>query len=188
VRPAELVRQVRLLTDEIRSQQILGEAERGELQRNVQCVPAQLLIEEVLQGIGPWSARRGVDLAAALPAEPVYLATDALVARRVLLNAVKNAVEAAAPGQTVRVGVAGDDHQVALTVWNPQHMPESTQHQVFQRSFSTKGDGRGLGTYSMRLLMENYLGGSVSFTSQAEAGTTFTLTFPSIGSYLGQRG
>ena len=184
VAPAELARQVQLMVDEVRAQQILGEAERGELQRNVQCVPARLLIDETLAGIGAWSAKRGVVLALDLPEEPVYLATDALVARRVLLNAVKNAVEAANPGETVKVGVASGGATVALTVWNPQHMPASTQHQVFQRSFSTKGGGRGLGTYSMRLLMENYLGGTVSFSSDPTAGTTFTLTFPSMQGYL----
>jgi chemotaxis protein histidine kinase CheA len=30
----------------------------------------------------------------------------------------------------------------------------------------------------MRLLAEQYLGGSVSFTSKAQAGTTFTLALP----------
>ena len=32
-------------------------------------------------------------------------------------------------------------------------------------SFSTKGAGRGLGTYGMKLLTERYLNGSVSFVS-----------------------
>ena len=50
--------------------------------------------------------------------------------------------------------------------------------QVFQRSFSTKGSGRGLGTYSMRLLTEHYLRGSVGFTSSAAEGTTFFASYP----------
>lgn len=50
--------------------------------------------------------------------------------------------------------------------------------QIFQRSFSTKGGGRGIGTYSVKLLTENYLQGRVAFVSTAEAGTTFTATYP----------
>ncbi len=57
-------------------------------------------------------------------------------------------------------------------------MPREVQLQIFQRSFSTKGLGRGLGTYSVRLLTERYLKGSVSFTSSAEFGTTFRVRCP----------
>ena len=45
--------------------------------------------------------------------------------------------------------------------------------------FSTKSStGRGLGTYSMKLLGERYLGGAVSFSSSAEHGTVFTFELP----------
>lgn len=188
LRPTELARQVRLLTDEIRAQQILLEAERGELQREILCVPARDLLEDTLTGIQDWSSRRGISITAELPASPAYLATDPLVARRVLLNAVKNAVEASTAGETVRIGVTDQPPRVAITVWNAGAMAEHAQHQVFQRSFSTKGEGRGLGTYSMRLLMENYLDGTVGFTSNPAAGTTFTLAFPSMQSYLANVG
>jgi signal transduction histidine kinase len=57
-------------------------------------------------------------------------------------------------------------------------MPRDVQLQVFQRFFSTKGAGRGLGTYSIRLLTERYLKGNVSFTSSPEEGTTFRVCYP----------
>jgi sensor histidine kinase regulating citrate/malate metabolism len=47
--------------------------------------------------------------------------------------------------------------------------------QLFQRSFSTKGNGRGIGTYSIKLLTENYLKGKVSFFSNEEEGTVFSI-------------
>jgi sensor histidine kinase regulating citrate/malate metabolism len=50
--------------------------------------------------------------------------------------------------------------------------------QIFQRSFSTKGAGRGLGTYSIKLLGERYLHGTVSFASSAEQGTIFQISLP----------
>lgn len=180
----DLDHQVRLLADEIRAQQLLIDAERGELARNILCVPARQLLDEVLAATELWGNRRGIAVACELPEQPAYLATDPLVARRVLLNAVKNAVEAAAAGETVRLGVVEHQDRVIISVWNPQVMAEGTRHQIFQRSFSTKGKGRGLGTYSMRLLMENYLDGSVDFTSAPDAGTTFTLSFPSLRSQL----
>jgi sensor histidine kinase regulating citrate/malate metabolism len=50
--------------------------------------------------------------------------------------------------------------------------------QIFQRSFSTKGSGRGIGTYSMKLLTEQYLGGEILVESSQENGTTFTVVIP----------
>ena len=71
------------------------------------------------------------------------------------------------------------DEEVVFAVHNTEVMPEEVQLQVFQRSFSTKGQpGRGIGTYSMKLLGERYLGGKVSFTSQPSEGTTFRLAIP----------
>jgi len=57
-------------------------------------------------------------------------------------------------------------------------MPPEVAPQVFQRSFSTKGADRGLGTWSMKLFAEEYLGGAVSFQTDRERGTTFSLVLP----------
>ena len=68
------------------------------------------------------------------------------------------------------------DQLDTFTVHNPEVMPKEVQLQVFQRSFSTKGEaGRGIGTYSMKLFGERYLGGKVAFVSSSSEGTTFRL-------------
>jgi signal transduction histidine kinase len=64
-------------------------------------------------------------------------------------------------------------------------MPRDVQLQVFQRSFSTKGSGRGLGTYSMKLLSERYLQGRVTFDTSPAKGTTFRAIYPLIGDRFG---
>ncbi len=61
--------------------------------------------------------------------------------------------------------VPADAEMIEFWVHNHAVMPESVQRQVFQRSFTTKGRGRGLGTYSVKLLTERYLeGGLVHLT------------------------
>lgn len=57
-------------------------------------------------------------------------------------------------------------------------MPKDVQYQVFQRSFSTKGHNRGLGTYSMKLITEKYLGGKIGFVSNETEGTKFFIKLP----------
>jgi len=111
-------------------------------------------------------------------APDVDVATDPTVARRVIENMVKNAVEATGPDGVVTLGAEEIEEAVAVRVHNPGTIPESVRYQIFQRSFSTKGRGRGLGTYSMRLLGEEYLGGEVSFTTSEREGTTFLFWIP----------
>ena len=66
-----------------------------------------------------------------------------------------------------------------ISVHNDGVIPREVQLQIFQRSFSTKGgEGRGVGTYSVRLFTENYLRGRVGFHSIEGSGTTFGLTLP----------
>ena len=58
-------------------------------------------------------------------------------------------------------------------------MPKHIQLQIFNRSFSTKAKkGRGIGTYSVKLLIENYLKGKVSFISNQEEQTKFIIEVP----------
>lgn len=106
-----------------------------------------------------------------------FLSDEALLTR-VVGNMTKNALEASSAGQTVTVGCSVKDDKVIFSINNPKYMPREIQLQVFQRSFSTKGSGRGLGTYSMKLLSEKYLNGRVYFTSNNESGTTFYAEYP----------
>ena len=76
------------------------------------------------------------------------------------------------------MGAENEEDQVEIWVNNPAVMPRDVQLQVFNRSFSTKGSGRGIGTYSMRLLVSRYLGGSVDFDSSEDRGTIFRVRLP----------
>jgi len=62
-------------------------------------------------------------------------------------------------------------------------MSEAVRWQVFRRSFTTKGKGRGLGTYSMKVLTERYLEGEIDFISEPDQGTTFYARYPVSPSY-----
>ena len=92
---------------------------------------------------------------------------------------IKNALEASPDGEAVAIGCSKTaDGRAQFRVHNEGAIPRDVQLQIFQRSFTTKGPGRGLGTYSMKLLSERYLKGTVAFTSAPEHGTTFTATYP----------
>ncbi|HEY5653338.1 MAG TPA: HAMP domain-containing sensor histidine kinase [Pontiella sp.] len=112
--------------------------------------------------------------------EDFELTTDRILLFRILLNMVKNAVEAIEECDAVTLGCRTEGNAGVFTVHNPGCIPQAAQLQIFNRSFTTKGKGRGIGTYSMRLFGEKYLKGKVGFTSSEQAGTTFHITVPLI--------
>jgi signal transduction histidine kinase len=104
--------------------------------------------------------------------------SDRTLLARVLINAVKNAVEAS-HNDSVLIGCSKkNDGNLLFSVSNSQYIPEEIKNQIFKRSFSTKGQGRGLGTYIMKLLTERYLKGKIHFTSNKLEGTTFFIDLP----------
>ena len=98
---------------------------------------------------------------------------------RVIGNMLKNALEASSSGESIKTGcklIKND--QIRFWIHNSQYMPQNVRDQIFNRSFSTKGTGRSIGTYSMKLLGEQYLKGSVGFSSTQDEGTIFSITLP----------
>ena len=51
-------------------------------------------------------------------------------------------------------------------------IPDSIKERVFEKGFSTKGTGRGVGMYHTKQLVES-LGGTISFVSEEDIGTSF---------------
>jgi signal transduction histidine kinase len=137
------------------------------------------LLRDVAALLSGHPAARDRRLELGPPAEDVELVSDRSLLMRVLVNMARNAFEATASGRTIRLGCQAQPRGVRLFVHNDQAIPREVQARVFQRSFSTKAArGRGLGTYSMKLFGERYLGGEVSFTSGPEAGTEFEIVLP----------
>jgi signal transduction histidine kinase len=169
----------RQLEREIRDHRALVLAEEGALAPAAAPVEADELLEELRATFGHHAAARDRTLEVEAAPAGVSVETDRTLLARVLVNMVRNALEATAPGGTVRVrcerGALGG---ARFSVHNGGAMSPEVQANVFQRSFSTKGRGRGLGTYGMKLIGERYLGGAVSFVSTAEAGTTFEISVP----------
>jgi signal transduction histidine kinase len=105
--------------------------------------------------------------------------TDMALLQRIIINMLTNAFEATATGGEVKLWVEAERHALVFFVWNDARIPEDVAMRVFQRHFSTKEEsGRGLGTYSMKLLGEEILGGKVHFTSTERHGTTFQFRLP----------
>jgi hypothetical protein len=165
------------ILEEVLSFQQLKMAESGELSTHPVVLFPREVVTEAADKLRFHPVAEGRFVVVDTDTDVAPLVSDRLLLERVLVNMLKNAIEATPVGGEVRIGLRGVATGVQFFVHNPTAMPRPVQLQVFQRSFSTKAADRGLGTYSMRLLGETYLGGQVAFSSGA-AGTEFTITLP----------
>ena len=170
------------LLEEILAQRDLASAESGELALRMMEANSTRVIDQVVQLYQKHLIARDREIRRAPDAPALTLITDPVLLKRVLGNLVKNALEAVKPGGLVTVGCDDAGARIRFWVQNPGAMSDSAKLQVFQRSFSTKGLGRGLGTYSVKLLTERYLDGQAGFTSDPEHGTIFFINIPKIPS------
>jgi len=165
------------LIDDINHQRRLLAAERGEYEPVLEATDIHELLDDV---------RRLYENHVKTPGRTVVLGTvehcvvttDRALLRRIVGNMALNALEASPKNSVVTIETIQIGRGLIIEVTNPGEMPESVQLQVFKRSFSTKGtDGRGIGTYSMKLFGEKYLQGEVGFSCR-NGNTSFYIIIP----------
>ncbi len=175
----ELDLSVQIMTDEVNGHKELLAAESGDLPIHPTSMSSLSILQDVVALYRSLQIARARTIQIVPSSADVRFSTDKTQLTRIVGNMLKNALEASPSGERVLVGCDRDrDTQVSFWVQNFQVMPPEVQLQIFNRSFSTKGNGRGIGTYSIKLLCERYLKGEVSFVSSAEQGTIFKVTLP----------
>jgi hypothetical protein len=167
-----------LTIEDIQTQQYLRAAENANLILNIREYSAREILDSVHKQILYHPSMNSRYAHVCLDCPDFTLETDGALLKRILLNMAKNAAEAIPEQGTIRLNVGNHSDRAVFSVHNPGVIPDPVRLQIFQRSFSTKGEGRGLGTYSMKLFGENYLKGKVYFTSDEKIGTLFTIELP----------
>jgi signal transduction histidine kinase len=157
----------------LREESELAAAEAGSLIPLRRDAPAQGLLAALQSGMD------GRTIAVDRRAEELLVHTDPDLLIRVLARLLANAVEATPAGGTVTIGCRRAGDFAEFSVRNTGPMPRAVQLRLFQRGFSTKGPGRGYGTYLARLITERFLGGEIAFRSESE--TVFTVRIPLAG-------
>lgn len=178
----ELGREITILSErlveELNAQRDLAAAENNELEIHTEDIGSGEFLREMIERYRPQKIAAGKEIILDEESVDAVFRNDRILLSRVIGNMIKNALEASREGDVVRIKGEADVKEVKFQVANPRVIPYESQLQIFQRSFSTKGAGRGLGTYSMKMISERYLKGTVSFTSAAGKGTVFTARYP----------
>lgn len=149
---------------------------RGETERRVESLPRLISEANALALIGAREQGIEVDVALDSRAESVFAA--GVQVQQVLVNLIRNAVEAMAASSTRRLEIRTQrlsQEMVQVSVSDSgQGLDAATAGRLFEPFFSTKGDGMGLGLSICRTIIES-LGGSI--WAEAEAGgMTFNFT------------
>jgi signal transduction histidine kinase len=177
--PKELNRLAERMAKEVDIQRLLVRKDFSELSVDLQEVD----LKEVLTEIGGFflhhESAAGKRLVFPVAVPSVSLKSDSSLIIRVLNNLLINAFEAGDAGDEVRLGIDMEEGAIVFSVWNRKVIPEHLAGRIFQQHFSTKsGEGRGFGTYSVKLIGESLLGGRVGFSSSEAEGTLFRLSLP----------
>lgn len=118
------------------------------------------------------------DITAASSPRDIKLFGEEFLIEDMLMNLVKNAVEASPCGEHVTISYQEEHTMLRLTIHNTGTVPEDIRECFFEKgTTSGKTHGTGLGTYSALLIAKAH-GGNITFTTSASKGTTVTVILP----------
>ena len=175
---AEIKKLAIMISDQVTTQRDLIYAENGLLKYESGKIDINDVLSSLYVAQKQIAISKNKVLDGRLLDDSVTIETDAKLLSRVLLNMVKNAIEASEERYVIVVKPVVEGENLVISVHNPGYIKESMRSSIFQFGISTKGNGRGIGTYSMKLIGENYLKGRVWFTTSEVEGTTFYISIP----------
>lgn len=165
----------RNLIEEIMLHRQIRAAENGDLDVKIEKMGSVEFLNSAAGKMKYHECATGKTIIIDKSSDNIEFESDRILLQRVIINLLKNALEATPQGGSVTVGSKSEKGSMVLYVKNSGVISNDIKLQVFQRSFSTKGRGRGIGTYSIKLLTENYLRGKAGFISNEYDGTIFTI-------------
>ena len=167
------------LIDEIQSQRQMLSAENNELVIELEEFNSKEVLRSLKKLYKEYSSSINKTIKISENSISIDIKSDITLLKRVVGNMVKNALEATDGNGIITIGCHKiKDGNIKYWVKSNSYIPVEVQDNIFKRAFSTKGHERGLGTYSMKLLGEKYLKGSVGFTSSESEGTCFYIKIP----------
>ncbi len=155
---------------------------RGEVEKS--CVEVQSVIQDVIAFVRTETRRRGIEVSLTVPSESLYISGDRTHLQQVLLNLIANSVEAMSGNVEVRhlqIAVKSSHSMVVVTVADTgPGIPVEQLSRIFDRFYSTKREGMGIGLAISKTLIEEH-GGKIWVESVEGKGALFGFQIPESG-------
>ncbi|MFQ3546175.1 ATP-binding protein [Halobacillus rhizosphaerae] len=134
-------------------------------------------IAYVLRLLEGEAEEKGVKLSSSFDLEGTFLYTEPKRLKQILLNLVKNAIEAVDQGGSVHIAAdySGDNLTVSVSDNGPG-LSEDELNRIGEPFFTTKEKGTGLGVMVTKKMVED-LNGKIYFNSKIGHGTLVTVVF-----------
>ncbi|MDZ7752925.1 MAG: ATP-binding protein [Gammaproteobacteria bacterium] len=148
------------------------------LQLSMEQVDVELLIAHVIRQQQPLLRKKAITVDRTKCNHCPAMRLDKAKMHQVLLNLLKNAVEASPPGSRIHVRHYRDGTIAMVEVANPgDPIPPEVLERVFEPFCTTKPRGSGLGLVLVKRVVEEH-GGQVIMASDAREGTRVILRLP----------
>ena len=151
---------------------------RGDTERSVKDINA--VVEEICELAMLGTATDGIDLELNLAADLPPVLIDHVQIQQVVLNLVRNSIDAWSDCETRTITVAtepkGDMIEVVVSDNGPG-LPAEVRERVFEPFVSTKPEGIGIGLSICRTIVEAH-GGKIALDTGTKRGTGFRFSVP----------
>ena len=136
------------------------------------------VVSKTLATLKPELENRGVNLKAKLSHQLPLTPLDGTQIQQVLVNLVKNAIQAMTRGGTLTVQTGEGSEAVWVSVADTGGgIPEEQLNRIFEPFFTTKKKGTGLGLMIVQRIVRAH-NGHIEVDSQVGRGTTFRIWLP----------
>lgn len=136
------------------------------------------IIEASIQVNEIFAREKKIKITFGTPAQDLWIWADPDKIEQVLVNLLKNAIDATIPGGTIRLAATADNRNVRFKVVDKGHgISEVLAEKIFEVFYTTKKNGTGLGLSISRNIAEAH-GGSLTACNNEGGGATFTVTLP----------
>jgi len=134
------------------------------------------LAERVINLTREQALMSGVQCSYVEKSEDIILYADEGQITQILINLVKNAIQADAKKVEITAEINLSEH-IIINVFNDgSHISKESQEEIFVPFFTTKQEGTGIGLSLSRQIMRLH-NGTLALTRSDDKGTVFTLTF-----------
>lgn len=161
------------------ARQVLGEMSGQRAPRTGQFVDASAVMEETARLLTPKALRNHVEVRTHI--EPgLHVSGEHGQLWSILWNLAINAIEALVDGGVLELSVWPEDDILCLRVSDDgPGMDDATRRRIFDRYFTTKDTGSGVGLGTVKGAVDA-LDGEIMVESQPGAGATFTVRIPRV--------